>query len=199
MPTQIANPVTGTGAEVEGRIEIGAGTAIANEGVTPGPATVISTTLDGRHPRARPALALIHLTPSVIPLWIDLHRVALPALHQAFTIIDDQTNPGLHPPVTGTFSRLGRWTETAQVSGETSHRSCRHSKGKELAVHLLVPNVARFLPVALLSPSTGKGATAAPHIRTEAVSRGAVLLGEDLLAGAGTAVGKTADVLIFRD
>lgn len=79
----------GTGAEVEGRIEIGAGPAIAKEAAIRDLAIAISIILHGRHLRALPALALIYLTPPAILLWIDPLRAALLVLRQGLTTIDE--------------------------------------------------------------------------------------------------------------
>lgn len=81
----------GTGAEVEGQIEIGGVIVIASEVDTSVLATAVLITPNGRHLRAALVLALIYLTPPETLPWIDPHRIVLLALLQASMVIDNRS------------------------------------------------------------------------------------------------------------
>jgi hypothetical protein len=202
--------VRGTGAEVEGRIEIGAGLVIAKEVVTRALAIAISIILHGRHLRMLPALALMYLTPQVILLWIDPLRAVLPILRQDSSTVDDQITPDYHHPPTGTLIHLDCWTETAPLLGVTSRPLHPHQREREHAVHLLTAHVAPFLPGAHRLANTAKDATEVPPSGAGAdfqdvvlqgvVLRGVVLLdGDPPVDGDGIVVGTTAAALILHD
>lgn len=195
----------GTGAEVEGRIEIGVEPVIAKEVVIPALAIAISIILHGRHLRALPALALIYLTPPAILLWIDPPRAVRLVPRQDLTTTVDQIIPDHRHQATGTIIHLVRWTETDRCLGVTSRPLHPRQRESEPAVHHLTAHVAHSLLGAHPLANRAKDATEVPHLRAEAGSRDVVLPGVVLLEGDHLVdvdrivVETTADVLIFND
>lgn len=191
----------GTGAEVEGRIEIEAEAVIANEEAgTRVLASPILIILHGRHLRALPASALIYLMLLVILLWIDPLRAALLFLRLDFITIDDRIIPGHHFRLTGTLIHRDRWTGTVRFLGETSRPSLLHQREREPAVHHLTVHMALFLPSAHHLANQVRDAIEVPPSRTEDGFRGVVVLGGDLpVDGDGIVVGTTATALLIDD
>jgi hypothetical protein len=175
--------VRGTGAEVEGRIEIGVEPVIAKEVVTPALAIAISIILHGRHLRALPALALIYLTPPTILLWIDTPRAVRLVPRQDLTPTVDQIILDHPHQATGTITLLDRWTETDRCLGVTSRPLHPRQRESEPAVHHLTAHVAHSLLGARPLANRAKDATEVPRLKAEAGSRGVVLPGVVLPEG----------------